>query len=320
MKILKMNEAIDYLKAHDVIAIPTETVYGLAADATNDKAVTKIFSAKGRPADNPLIVHIGEIDQLNDLVSEVNEQALKLINRYWPGPLTVVLPSNGKVSQLVTAGLSTVGIRMPNHPVALDLLKTSKIVLAAPSANLSGRPSPTSTKHVINDLSGIIPGVLEGGECVVGLESTVIDFSSEVPTILRPGNITRDQIEEVIGPVNVANDSSETPKSPGMKYTHYAPDAEVILVKGTTEFVAMQVNYFKSMGISVGVLCHENHIDLYENADVVKSIGYKGRELYSALRAFDEDGVTLILSECYEDDAMMNRLNKASEGRVLEPL
>lgn len=320
MKKLTLNEAIDELKKGEAIGLPTETVYGLAADATNDKAVGKIFKAKGRPSDNPLIVHIGHMDQVNELVQDIPDKARLLMERFWPGPLTVILQSTGIVSPLVTAGLPTVGIRMPSHPVALELLQTSRLPLAAPSANLSGKPSPTLSEHVVHDLTGRITGVVEGGASIFGLESTVIDLTTCIPVILRPGGITREQIEQVIGQVNVSEETSDTPKSPGMKYTHYAPVAEVILVKGSLEFLTLQFNYFKTMGLHIGILVQDENKSRVPDAAVIKTYGYKGRDLYDALRRFDLEGVDLIMCEYFEDEAVLNRLMKASEGRVLEAL
>jgi len=322
MEKLTIQAAIDLLTAGEAIAIPTETVYGLAADATSDVAVQKIFEAKGRPSDNPLIVHIGHFDQVDDLILKVPKRAQLLMDRFWPGPLTVILPCNHKVSKLVTAGLDSVGIRMPSHPVALELLQTSRIPLAAPSANVSGKPSPTCVDHVIHDMTGRIPGVIDGGICGVGLESTVIDMTTETPIILRPGGITRSQIEAVIGPIDVSDGlgSDQQPKSPGMKYAHYAPDAEVILVRGDVEFLTSQLDYYNYLGIKVGVLCLDSHKEQYESAAVVHGIGNRGNNLYAALRDFDAKGIDLVLCECFDDDAVMNRLMKASEGRVLEKM
>jgi len=318
MKKLTIQDAISLLTTGEAVAIPTETVYGLAADATDDAAVKKIFEAKGRPSDNPLIVHIGHFGQVDDLILEVSEKAQKLMDQFWPGPLTLIMPCSDKVSKLVTAGLDSVGLRMPSHPVTLELLQTSRIPLAAPSANLSGKPSPTTAEHVIHDLTGKIPGVVDGGSCDVGLESTVIDMTTSTPIILRPGGITRSQIESVIGQVDVSDGSSDRPKSPGMKYAHYAPEAEVIIVAGDEEFFQSQLDYFNYLDIKVGVLCSDSNKAKYSSAAVTYGIGNKGQNLYAALRDFDVQGVDLVLCECFDDDAIMNRLMKASEGRILE--
>lgn len=317
MKKLTIKEAAELLLDDEAIAMPTETVYGLAADARSDGAVHKIFEAKGRPTDNPLIVHIGDVDQVEQLATDVSQKAYLLMDRFWPGPLTIILPSAGMVSELVTAGLTTVGLRMPSHPVALELLRTAGIPLAAPSANRSGKPSPTRAQHVIHDMAGRILGVVDGGICDVGLESTVIDMTLETPVILRPGGISKAQIESVIGAVNISNEQSEQPKSPGMKYAHYAPNATVYLVKGDHTYFEEIVRRFKEEGCKIGVLCLDTAREKYPLADVVKGIGVQGKHLYAALREFDAQGVDVILSDHFDDEAVMNRLMKASEERVL---
>jgi len=317
MKNLTIKEATDLLLDGEVVAIPTETVYGLAGDARSDGAVSKIFTAKGRPSDNPLIVHIGEMSQVDELATAISEKARLLMDHFWPGPLTIILPSTGKVSELVTAGLTTVGLRMPSHSVALELLRTSGMPLAAPSANLSGKPSPTSVSHVKHDLEGRIAGVIDGGVCEVGLESTVIDMSTDVPIILRPGGISKGQIEGVMGQVEVSDCSSERPKAPGMKYAHYAPDARVYLVEGDEVYFEKMIQRFKAEGFKVGVLCPDTARKKCGVAEVVKGIGEKGTHLYAALREFDAQGVDVVLCEFFDDMAVMNRLRKASEERVL---
>jgi L-threonylcarbamoyladenylate synthase len=317
MRNLTIKEAVDLLIDGEIIAIPTETVYGLAADARNDVAVSQIFKAKGRPSDNPLIVHIGDVAQVDSLAINVSERARLLMDHFWPGPLTIILPSAGVVSELVTAKLSTVGLRMPAHDGALQLLRMSGLPLAAPSANISGKPSPTHAKHVAHDMEGRIAGVVDGGVCEVGLESTVIDMSLDVPVILRPGGISKEQIESVIGHIDVSESSSEQPKAPGMKYAHYAPDASVYIVKGQSRYFEKVILDFKEKKCKVGVLCLDTVREKYQLADVVKGIGEKGKNLYAALRQFDEQSVDVVLCEFFADVAVMNRLMKASEERVL---
>ena len=317
MKHLTIKEATDLLVADEIVAIPTETVYGLAADARSDVAVRKIFKAKGRPVDNPLIVHIGDVDQVDDLAQGVSEKARRLMAHFWPGPLTLILPSSGVVSELVTAGLDTVGIRMPGHDVALELLRTSGIPLAAPSANISGKPSPTTVTHVIHDLENRIAGVVDGGRCEVGLESTVIDMTTNVPIILRPGGISCDEIESVIGRVDISNGMFDQPKAPGMKYAHYSPNASVYLVKGDYRYFEKGVLDFRRENLKVGILCRDIARENYEVADIVKGIGEKGKNLYDALRDFDAQEVDVVLCECFDDVVVMNRLLKASEERIL---
>ena len=317
MKNLTLKEATDLLIKGEVVAIPTETVYGLAADALSHAAVSKIFKAKGRPADNPLIVHIGHVEQVEDLVTHVSKKTRLLMAHFWPGPLTLILPSAGIVSHLVTAGLTTVGVRMPSHNMTLKLLRTSGIPLAAPSANLSGKPSPTSVEHVKHDMHGRIPGVIDGGVCEIGLESTVIDMTSAIPIILRPGGISKGQIEAIIGRVEMSEEKPENPKAPGMKYTHYSPNASVYLVKGSQNHFEKMIHQFKGKGLKVGVLCLDTTKYHHQVANVVKSVGEKGQNLYAGLRALDEKQVDVVLCEFFDDVAVMNRLLKASEERIL---
>jgi len=317
MKILTIKEATDLLINGEVVAIPTETVYGLAADARNDEAISKIFKAKGRPSDNPLIVHIGDVAQVDELVTTVSTRARLLMDHFWPGALTIILPSSGVVSELVTAGLATVGLRMPSHEMALELLRTSGIPLAAPSANISGKPSPTCAGHVMQDMKGRIAGVVDGGICDIGLESTVIDMTLDVPVILRPGGISKEQIESVIGQVDVSDVSSERPKSPGMKYAHYSPDASVYLVKGSHMHFKKVIQSYKEKDFKVGVLCSDVAKEKYPSADVVMGIGDEGKDLYAALRGFDEQCADVVLCEFFDNVAVMNRLMKASKERVI---
>ena len=320
MKNLTIVEAINLLTNNEIVAIPTETVYGLAADARSDIAISKIFQAKGRPADNPLIVHIGDVTQIDDLVIDVSEDARLLMAHFWPGPLTIILKNSGIVSKLVTAGLTTIALRIPDHEVALELLRTSNIPLAAPSANVSGKPSPTSAKHVKYDMKERIAGVIDGGICHIGLESTVIDMTLDVPVILRPGRISKKAIESVIGHVDLSDSSSVKPKAPGMKYAHYSPDAEVYIVKGSVEYFLKIILEFKAKNLKIGVLCLNKKKGNYELANVVTEIDEKGKDLYSALRKFDATGVDVVLCELFGDVAVMNRLFKASKERILSEI
>ncbi|OEH93301.1 L-threonylcarbamoyladenylate synthase [Bacillus solimangrovi] len=325
----QIQEAAMWIKNNEVVAFPTETVYGLGANALADDAVEKIFTAKGRPNDNPLIVHIASQQQLSELVSEVTEVAQKLINHFWPGPLTIVVNSNGKASNKVTAGLSTVAVRMPAHPVALALIEASGLPLAAPSANRSGKPSPTIAAHVFADLDGKIAGIIDGGITGVGLESTVLDLTGEVPMILRPGGVTKTEIERVIGKVIVDPslvEAKEVPKSPGMKYTHYAPDAPLFIVNGDKIKLQDFVNQAQKQGKKVGVLTTEEDQYFYE-ADVVLPCGSRqdlssvARSLYHVLREFDLQDLDVIYSESFPKvdvgEAVMNRLLKAAGNRII---
>ena len=317
MKMLTIREAINLLDAGEIVAIPTETVYGLAADARSESAVNKIFKAKRRPLDNPLIVHIGDIAQVDDLATDVSAEARLLMDHFWPGPLTIILPCAGVVSELVTAGLKTIALRMPNHKAALKLLRNSGIPLAAPSANISGKPSPTRPEHVVNDLKNRIDGIIAGGVCEIGLESTVIDMTTSTPVILRPGSVTQEEIEALIGHVKSSDFVDEFPKSPGMKYTHYTPNAQVFIVKGSLKFFKSIIMENKKNGLKVGVLCHMSNHNFYRRAHVSLAISNNGKKLYEVLRKFDRYEVDIILCEEFDDVAVMDRLMKASRERVL---
>ncbi|WP_077619920.1 L-threonylcarbamoyladenylate synthase [Bacillus sinesaloumensis] len=323
-------EAAALLQANEVVGFPTETVYGLGANALSDDAVAKIYEAKGRPSDNPLIVHISTMGQLYKIAEDISEQAERLIEKFWPGPLTLVLKrKENAVSKKVTAGLETVAVRMPSHPVALALITASGLPLAAPSANLSGKPSPTLAKHVADDLTGKIAGILDGGPTGVGLESTVLDCSGEVPIILRPGGITKEQLESVCGVVEVDKailTDNEAPKSPGMKYKHYAPTAPLTIVNGSQGFIQSLVKEKQNEGLKVGVLTTTERENKYE-ADRVISCGSREQletvasRLYGVLRQFDESGVDVIFSESFPSEgigqALMNRLTKAAGHRII---
>ncbi|HFK1452467.1 MULTISPECIES: L-threonylcarbamoyladenylate synthase [Bacillus cereus group] len=325
----QLQEAAKLLRENEAIAFPTETVYGLGANAMNDEAIAKIFEAKGRPSDNPLIVHIGTKSQLDGIVKEIPPVAEKLMEHFWPGPLTIILPRKEGISEKVTAGLNTVGVRMPDHPVALALIEEANVPVAAPSANRSGRPSPTLASHVYEDLNEKIAGIVDGGATGVGVESTVIDCTSAVPTILRPGGITKEQLEAVIGTVSLdpaLKDEKEKPKSPGMKYTHYAPKAPLSIVEGSREFIQRIVDKKKEEGFKVGVLTTEEYQHVYR-ADVVLSCGVRSdlasvaTKLYDVLRTFDASEVDIIFSESFPNEgignAIMNRLTKAAGHQII---
>jgi len=327
----QIKESAKLLAENEVVAFPTETVYGLGGNAQSDEAVLKIFEAKGRPSDNPLIIHIGEKEQLTGFVKEVPEKAKTLMEKFWPGSLTIIFEKlEGTLSDFATAGLSTVAVRMPDHPVALALINESKAPIAAPSANRSGRPSPTTAGHVMEDLNGRIAGIVDGGPTGVGVESTVLDCTSEIPVILRPGGVTKEQIEAVIGEVKVdpaLTDSEQAPKSPGMKYTHYAPDAPLTLVKGSREFIQQLVNQKRQKNLKVGILTTEENRAYYD-ADFIFTCGKRSEletvasHLYTALRSFNDAGVNVIFSEMFPNEgvgqAIMNRLQKAAGHHVIE--
>lgn len=333
----QLQEAALALQAGKQVAFPTETVYGLGADATCSNAVQGIFTAKGRPSDNPLIVHISAQSQLDSLVESYTGLAEKLMETFWPGPLTIVLPAKQEVlSPYVTAGLSTVGIRMPDHPIALALIEQTKRPLAAPSANRSGRPSPTLAQHVYEDLAGEIAGIIDGGATGVGLESTVVEIvDGNIIRILRPGGITEDDLRaccpEAIVLTETELESIEAPRSPGMKYTHYAPQGKLVVVKGegeqVTSYIRQQLehHYRKER---CGVLAFTEHLDQYDQAELVISLGSQqhleeaAASLYAALRQFDEGKITRIWSEASSYNgigaALMNRLHKAAGHVIVE--
>lgn len=327
----QITQAADLLMNNEVVAFPTETVYGLGGNAKSDEAIRKIFAAKGRPSDNPLIIHIADKSQLKEFVTEVPAAAERLMDHFWPGPLTIILPyKKGSLSDGATAGLDTVGVRMPDHPVALAIIKKSGLPIAAPSANQSGRPSPTSALHVKEDLAGKIAGIVDGGTTGVGVESTVVDCTMDVPVILRPGGVTKEQLEKVIGEVRVdpaLTDVSEKPKSPGMKYRHYAPDAPLYLVDGSREQLQELVNEGKKEGLKVGILTTKENEDFYD-ADYIFACGERARletvagSIYEALRRFNKEHVDIIYSEMFPNEgvghAIMNRLMKAAGHRVLK--
>jgi L-threonylcarbamoyladenylate synthase len=321
-----------WIKQNEVVALPTETVYGLAGNAQSDHAIARIFEAKGRPSDNPLIVHISDRKQLKGLVSSIPENAEKLMNAFWPGPLTIVLPKGEEVSEKVTAGLSTVAVRMPNHAIALAVIEASGVPLAAPSANLSGKPSPTTANHVYEDLKGKIPGIVDGGSTGVGVESTVVECTDETVTILRPGGVTFEDLEHVVGTGNVMIDpgiqnEKLAPRSPGMKYTHYAPDAPFVLVDGSPEFLQQLVDKERSAGKKIGILTTDERVDLYR-ADCVIPAGKRenpetvAQHLYEALRSFNEASVDQIFGEVFPKTgvgvAIMNRLEKSAGGNIIK--
>ncbi|NJE53631.1 L-threonylcarbamoyladenylate synthase [Thermococcus sp. 21S9] len=310
-----------------LVAFPTETVYGLGADALNENAVRRIFEAKGRPADNPLIVHIADFNDLKKLAREIPEEAKLLAERFWPGPLTMVLPKREEVPLVTTGGLDTVAVRMPAHPIALALIRASKPI-SAPSANISGKPSPTLAEHVVDDFYGRIEAIIDGGPTWVGVESTVIDLSSERPTLLRPGGLPLEEIEKVIGPVEihpaVKGKAVDLARAPGMKYRHYSPNAPVIVVEGPREKVREKIEElvaeYRSKGYRVGVMATEE-FEADEFFHLGKTLEDVARNLFRALRELDRRGVDVIIAEGVEERrlglAVMNRLRKASGYRII---
>ncbi|MBR4168427.1 MAG: threonylcarbamoyl-AMP synthase [Lachnospiraceae bacterium] len=329
----KIREAGDTIKRGGLVAFPTETVYGLGGDALNPESSGRIYAAKGRPSDNPLIVHIAEISDLPKIAAGIPEAAYTLADRFWPGPLTMIFRKQSCVPDETTGGLATVAVRMPDHPIALALIRAAGGFIAAPSANLSGRPSPTSGKHVLEDMDGRIDMILDGGSCRIGLESTILDLSEDVPAILRPGYITRRMLQDVIGEVTVdpavEGKTDAAPKAPGMKYKHYAPKGALTIVSGEREAVVayIQAQIKAAKGQRTGVIASEETYDRYR-ADVVQNIGAAedeeaiARHLYDVLRTFDEKQTELIFSEAFNagpiGQAIMNRLIRAAGHHIIE--
>lgn len=322
--------AADIIKNGGLVAIPTETVYGLAANALDGKAVSKIFKAKGRPMDNPLIVHVSCIEEIDKLVSEIPPQAKKLANTFWPGPLTIILKRSNIIPEEVSAGLDTVAIRLPNNDVTRKLIKIAGVPLAAPSANTSGSPSPTSASHVLHDLDGKIDAILDAGNCRVGLESTVITLTSPVPTLLRPGGITVEELRNVLGNVEIDKavidkiDSLETVSSPGMKYKHYSPKTKIVIVDGDNESFIKYVNSRSSD--KVAALCY---IDDKQKLNVktvtfgkMNDYNMQANELFSALRKIDDLNVNIVYARCPKKSgvglAVYNRLIRAAGFEVIK--
>ncbi|MCF6463924.1 threonylcarbamoyl-AMP synthase [Clostridium sp. Cult1] len=345
-KIIKLNkinleeklilEGAKFIKEGKLVAFPTETVYGLGANGLDEEAVKKIFIAKGRPQDNPLILHVSSIEDVKPLVKSISKEAEILMKRFWPGPLTILFRKSNKVPNIITAGLDTVAIRMPNHPIAIELIKNSGVPIAAPSANTSGKPSPTSADHVIEDLYGKVHMIIDGGNTGVGLESTVLDLTEKIPMILRPGGITLEDLQKIIPQVeedlSIIKDNKDiVPKSPGQKYRHYAPKADMLVFTGELENIVMkiksQTEELISKGKIVGIMATEETKDRYERG-VVISVGSRenmetiGHNLFNTIRLFDQKEVDVILAEgvglSYIGTAIMNRLKKASGGNIIK--
>ena len=330
-----IREAGEIIRAGGLVAFPTETVYGLGGDALNPISSGKIYEAKGRPSDNPLIVHIADLEALEAIVKCVPETAKKLAAAFWPGPLTMILEKSDLVPKETTGGLDTVAVRMPSDAVALSFIRAAGGYVAAPSANRSGRPSPTRASYVAQDLDGRIEMILDGGDATLGLESTSVDLTVEPPAILRPGFITGEMLRQKLGRVDedetlFSADSGQAPKAPGMKYRHYAPKGELTIVRGpaeeVTDFIGKELAEGRRNGKKTGVIATDETIDKYE-ADVPRSVGKRtdaaaaAKGLYRVLREFDDEGVELIYSESFDGEgisqAVMNRLLKAAGHRVI---
>lgn len=334
----QIKEAGRILREGGLVAFPTETVYGLGGDGLQETAAARIYAAKGRPSDNPLILHIAEVEDIEKLAVDIPELAYRLAEKFWPGPMTMILKKGPVVPYATTGGLDTVAIRMPSDDIARAIIKASGTYIAAPSANLSGRPSPTKAEHVIEDLSGRIEMIVDGGDSDIGLESSIIDLSGEVPMILRPGYITKEDFEQIVEEVTfdaavlaTKPQESVVAKAPGMKYRHYAPKGQITIVEGKTEAVVKKINELaaeqEEKGIRVAVLCAEETKPQY-NSRHVYSLGSLKQEkeisahLFAALRSFDTEQMEVIYSESFENTklarAIMNRLRKAAGYQTLQ--
>ena len=330
-----ITEAGSILKDGGLVAFPTETVYGLGGNALDEQAAEKIYAAKGRPSDNPLIVHIAEFEALNKIAAEIPEEAKMLADAFWPGPLTMIFQKTDLVPMGTTGGLNTVAVRMPDHPLAQALIRAGGGYVAAPSANTSGRPSPTMASHVEEDLDGKIDMILDGGPVGIGLESTIVDFTEEVPVVLRPGYISLEMLQETLGEVRmdkglIKPDSKVHPKAPGMKYRHYAPKADLAIVEGPTERVIAEIEKralaAQENGQTVGIIATDETKSRYSHG-IIKSIGSREQEetiahhLYEVLREFDSCNVSAIYSEAFftprMGQAIMNRLLKAAGHKII---
>lgn len=331
-----IEEAGQMIRGGGLVAFPTETVYGLGGDALNASSSGKIYAAKGRPSDNPLIIHIANMDALEKIVKEIPEAAYRLASRFWPGPLTMIFHKADCVPLETTGGLSTVAVRMPSNKIALALIEASGGYIAAPSANLSGRPSPTVARYVIQDMDGRIDMILDGGEADIGLESTIIDLTGKEPMILRPGYITEEMLTEAIGWVEtdrtiIEGNSKQAPKAPGMKYRHYAPKGSLTIVEGVGErvtgFINEQLSVCKKQGRRCGVIATDETAGDYL-ADSVKSAGSRMHEeqiakhLFRILREFDDEEIEVMYAESFEGkgvgQAIMNRLLKAAGHQIIK--
>lgn len=330
-----IKKAGQILKNGGLVAFPTETVYGLGGNALDPRASMKIYAAKGRPSDNPLIVHIAELEKLKEITTKIPEGAMILAKKYWPGPLTMILPKADIVPKETTGGLDSVAVRFPSDVIAQELIRAAGGFVAAPSANTSGRPSPTLAQHVEEDLGDAIDMILDGGQVGIGLESTIVDFTEDVPVVLRPGYISLEMLKDTLGEVRMdkgllITDNSIRPKAPGMKYRHYAPQADLAIVEGPTEKVISYINQMtaeaQKKGIKIGIIATDETASRYTNG-IIRSIGSREEEetiahhLYEVLRDFDGDGVSAIYSEAFYTpkmgQAIMNRLLKAAGHKII---
>ena len=329
----EVNKHAEILRKGNTVIFPTETVYGLGANALDENAVSKIYEAKGRPSDNPLIVHIYEKNQIHKLAKDISDKANIVMDNFWPGPITIILNKKDIVPSRTSGGLNTVAIRMPSNIIARELLKQTDLPIAAPSANISGRPSPTRAKHVYEEMNNRVEGIILGGDCTFGLESTVLDMTSDTPTILRPGSITKEDLECVIGEVNMdpaleRKEDNIKAKAPGMKYTHYSPNAEVFIVSGDEEKVFNKVNDLidnnSKQGLKSVVLCIDKNKDKYKGDTIVlgRNLEEVASNLFDALISTDKEKYDIVYSEEFSNGglgrAIMNRLLKSAGYKIIK--
>ncbi len=323
-------EAADIIKNGGLVAIPTETVYGLAADGLNKKAIRKIFEAKNRPMDNPLILHISRIDEIHRLIKEIDKKHLEILSKLWPGPLTVILKKSEIIPDEISAGLDTVAIRMPRLDITRAFIYLCGTPLAAPSANLSTKPSPTNAQDVFEDMDGRIDAIIDGGASDIGIESTVLDLSQDIPKILRPGFYTKEYLEQYFEKIEIDNailKEGEVPKSPGQKYKHYAPNAKVIVLMGDDDSFRKEVKNILSSQKNVGIMTFDNDRDQYDNENIIymgskNNLSTMAKILFKSFRKMDENGVELIVVRGVEEKGLglsiMNRLKKAASNNIRE--
>ena len=329
----EIKKQAEILKAGNTVIFPTETVYGLGANALDEVAVSKIYEAKGRPSDNPLIVHIYDKNQVDELVKDISPKAQLVMDNFWPGPITIILNKKDIVPSRTSGGLNTVAIRMPSNIIAKTLLEEVKLPIAAPSANISGRPSPTRASHVYEEMNNRVDGIILGGDCSFGLESTVLDLTSKIPTILRPGSITKEDLENVIGEVHIdpaleKKEGNIKAKAPGMKYTHYSPDADVFIVCGEENNVANEVNKLmeenSKQGLKSAIMCMNNHKDRYKGNTILlgENLEEVACNLFDALISVDKKKYDIVYSEEFTNygigRAIMNRLLKSAGYKVIK--
>lgn len=329
----EIKKQAEILREGKTVIFPTETVYGLGANALDEEAVSKIYKAKGRPSDNPLIVHIYDKKQVNQLAENINEKAEIIMDKFWPGPITIILNKKDIVPMRTSGGLDTVAIRMPSNPVAKALLEEVKLPIAAPSANISGRPSPTKGIHVYHEMNNRVDGIIIGGDCTFGLESTVLDLTNDVPMILRPGSITKEDLENVIGEVRIdpaleKKEDNIKAIAPGMKYKHYSPNADVFIVSGGEKEVAEKINALvlenNKNNIKSVILCMEEHKNLYKGDTIIlgRDLQEVGSNLFDSLIMADKKGYDVVYTEAFENKgvgrAIMNRLLKSAGYKVIK--